>query len=50
VNRVLSALRKEGIVQFHYRRLRIIDPDRLIEVSGVDPEIAMAWLERRPWG
>lgn len=49
VNRVLSALRKEGIVQFHYRRLRIIDPDRLIEVAGVDPEIAMAWLERRPW-
>jgi|GEM_PF-187487 len=50
VNRVLSALRKEGIVQFHYRRLRIIDPDRLIEVAGVDPEIAMAWLERQPWG
>ena len=49
VNRVLSVLRKEGIVQFHYRRLRILDPDRLIEVAGVDPEIAMAWLERRPW-
>ena len=49
VNRVLSALRKEGIVQFHYRRLRILDPDRLIEVAGVDPEIAMSWLERRPW-
>ncbi len=49
VNRVLSALRKEGIVQFHYRRLRILDPDRLIEVAGVDPEIALAWLERRPW-
>lgn len=48
VNRVLSALRKEGIVQFHYRRLRILDPDRLIEVAGVDPDIAMAWLERRP--
>jgi len=49
VNRVLSVLRKEGIVQFHYRRLRILDPDRLIEVAGVDPEIAIAWLERRPW-
>ncbi len=49
VNRVLSALRKEGIVQFHYRRLRILDPDRLIEVAGVDPEIAMSWLERCPW-
>lgn len=49
VNRVLSALRKEGIVQFHYRRLRILDPDRLIEVAGVDPEVVTAWLERRPW-
>ena len=49
VNRVLSAMRKEGIVQFHYRRLRILDPDRLIEVAGVDPEIALGWLEPRPW-
>lgn len=49
VNRVLSALRKEGIVQFHYRRLTILDPDRLIEVAGVDPEIAISWLERRRW-
>jgi len=49
VNRVLSAMRKEGIVQFHYRRLRILDPDRLIEVAGVDPETAAGWLERRPW-
>ncbi|ODT05992.1 MAG: hypothetical protein ABS35_46355 [Kaistia sp. SCN 65-12] len=39
VNRVLSAMRKEGIVQFHYRRLRILDPDRLIEVPG--------WLRKR---
>lgn len=49
VNRVLSLLRKEGIVQFQYRRLRILDPDRLIEVAGIDPEIAISWLERRPW-
>lgn len=49
VNRVLSAMRKEGIVQFHYRRLRILNPDRLIEVAGVDPETAIGWLERRPW-
>lgn len=49
VNRVLSAMRKEGIVQFHYRRLRILDPDRLIEVAGVDSETAAGWLERRPW-
>lgn len=50
VNRVLSALRKEGIVQFHYRRLRILNPDRLIEVAGVDSETALGWLERRSWG
>lgn len=49
VNRVLNAMRKEGIVQFHYRRLRILDPDRLVEVAGVDPETATGWLERRPW-
>lgn len=48
VNRVLSGLRKERIVEFHYRRLRILDPDRLIEVAGVEPEIVTAWLERQP--
>jgi CRP-like cAMP-binding protein len=48
VNRVLSILRKERIVEFHYRRLRILDPDRLIEVAGIDPQIARGWLERRP--
>jgi CRP/FNR family transcriptional regulator len=46
VNRVLSTFLKERIVHFHYRRLRILDPDRLIEVAGVDPEMAAAWLER----
>lgn len=49
VNRVLSAMRKDGIVQFHYRRLRILNPDRLIEIAGVDPETVVGWLERRPW-
>jgi len=46
VNRVLSTLRKEKIVHFHYRRLRILDPDRLIEVAGVDPQTAMSWFQR----
>jgi CRP/FNR family transcriptional regulator len=45
VNRVLSALRKERIVKFHYRKLTILDPDRLIDVAGVDRENAAAWLE-----
>jgi CRP/FNR family transcriptional regulator, anaerobic regulatory protein len=34
-------------VHFHYRRLRILDPDRLIEVAGVDPQTAMSWFQRR---
>lgn len=47
VNRVLATLRKEKIVQFQYRRLRILDPDRLIEVAGVDPQNAMSWFQPR---
>lgn len=50
VNRVLSAMRKQGVVEFHYRRLRILDPDRLIEVAGVDPQMALSWLEGRSPG
>ncbi len=49
VNRVLSSLRKEGIVQFHYRRLKILNPDRLIDAAAVDPDIVSNWLERRNW-
>jgi len=44
VNRVLRTLRKEGVVEFYRRRLRILDPDRLVRVAGVDPSAAMAWL------
>jgi len=44
VNRVLRSMRKEGILEFHHRRLRILDPDRLVEVAGVDYHAAMAWL------
>jgi CRP/FNR family transcriptional regulator len=44
VNRVLGVLRREGILEFHYRRLRILDPDKLIEVAGIDPQIAITWL------
>jgi CRP-like cAMP-binding protein len=44
VNRVLRDLREEGIVEFHYRRLRILDPDKLIDVAGIDPHLAMSWM------
>jgi len=40
VNRVLGDLRKDGIVKFHYRRLRILNPDKLVDAAGVDP----TWL------
>lgn len=43
VNRVLRDLREQGIVEFHYRRLRILDPDRLVDIAGIDPQLAMSW-------
>lgn len=44
VNRVLNDLRKEGIAEFHYRRLRILNPDKLVEVAGVEPHVALTWI------
>ena len=48
VSRVLRELRQDGIVEFHYRRLRILDPDKLIDVAGIDPHLAMSWIPRPP--
>lgn len=48
VNRVLRDLRNEGVVEFHYRRLRILDPDKLVDVAGIDPQLALSWIRRRP--
>ena len=45
VNRMLRSLRKDGIVEFHYRRLRILNPDKLIDVAGIDPHIALSWIK-----
>lgn len=44
VNRVLRDLRKDGIAEFHYRRLRILNPDRLVDVAGIDPHVALSWI------
>ena len=44
VNRVLRELREDGIVEFHYRRLRIMNPDKLVDVAGIDPRVAVPWL------
>ena len=46
VNRVLGELRGEGIVQFHYRKLTIIDPGKLVEVAAIDPHLAQTWTPR----
>lgn len=35
VNRVLRDLRRDGIVEFHYRRLLILNPDKLIDAAGL---------------
>lgn len=45
VNRVLRDLCAEGILEFHYRRLRIMNPDRLVDVAGIDPQVALAWID-----
>jgi len=44
VNRVLHELKREGIAAFHYRRLRILDPDRLIDAAEIDPETLKSWI------
>jgi CRP-like cAMP-binding protein len=46
VNRVLRSLRQEGIVEFHYRRLRIMNPDGLLDVAGVTPRLMFPWLSQ----
>lgn len=47
VNRVLRGLRTEGILEFHYRRLHILNPDRLVDVAGVDPHAALSWINHQ---
>jgi CRP-like cAMP-binding protein len=47
VSRVLRELKREGIVEFHYRRLRILDPDKLIDFAAIDPHLAMSWIPHR---
>jgi CRP-like cAMP-binding protein len=44
VNRVLRGLRNEGVLEFHYRRLRILNPDKLVEVANFDPHVALSWV------
>jgi CRP/FNR family transcriptional regulator len=48
VNRVLRDLCKEGIVEFHYRRLRIMNPDKLVDVAGIEPHVVLSGLKDKP--
>jgi len=46
VNRVLRELREEGILEFHYRRLSVLDPDKLTDVASVDRQVMLSWIRR----
>lgn len=46
VNRVLAELRQERVIDFHYRRLRVLNPDKLVEVAQMDPQLAAMWLRK----
>ena len=46
VNRVLRELREEGILEFRYRRLSVLDPDRLMEAAGVTRQAMQSWIQR----
>jgi hypothetical protein len=46
VNRVLGDFKTDGILTFSYRRLSILDPDKLVDVAGIDPELLHSWIRR----
>ena len=50
VNRILRGLKEDGIVEFHYRRLRVLNPDKLIDVAGANRDLAKSWFARRSLG
>lgn len=45
VNRVLTELRRQDVLSFHYRRLQLLDPDRLVDIAGIDPRSTGLWTE-----
>jgi hypothetical protein len=46
VNRVLGDFKTDGILTFSYRRLSILDPDKLVDVAAIDPELLQSWIRR----
>lgn len=47
VNRVLNELRRQGIVELRYRRVVILDPERLVRIAGMDPNLLLPWTQPR---
>ncbi|MBX9826993.1 MAG: helix-turn-helix domain-containing protein [Xanthobacteraceae bacterium] len=43
VNRILRRLRAEGVLDFHYRRLRVLNPDKLTDVARIDLWTTLSW-------
>ena len=48
VNRILHGLRNDGILAFHYRRLRNLNPDKLLDAARVDPQTIASWTAGYP--
>lgn len=44
VNRTLATLRREGVLHFKLGRLCVLDPDRLIEIADLAPEVVENWI------
>jgi hypothetical protein len=45
---MLRDLSRTGILEFQYRHLRILDPDRLMELAGADPTALQSWIAPGP--
>ncbi|CCA93133.1 Crp/FNR family transcriptional regulator [Novosphingobium sp. PP1Y] len=43
VNRVLRDLANADILKFCYRRLSILEPDKLMDLAGIDQELLQSW-------
>lgn len=46
VNRVLNNLKNMSVVEFHHRKLRILNPDKLVEIADLDPKLIDSWTHR----
>lgn len=46
VNRILAEFKAAGILQFCYHKLRILDPDALVDAADIEPELLQSWIGR----